>query len=89
MGMEVRKGAKVSYRGACGESIVGVVVGFGGSTGDVPLVMSSGEFVMDWMHNGNGLKLYENVGGIQISLPIQGEFYWYTSVEGLKVLGYE
>ena len=30
MGMEVRKGAKVSYEGVCGETIVGVVAGFGG-----------------------------------------------------------
>ena len=56
MGMEVRKGAKVSYEGVCGGTIVGVVVGFGGSSGRIPLVMSSGEFVKDWMHNGNGLK---------------------------------
>lgn len=89
MGMEVRKGAKVSYEGVWGETIVGVVVGFGGSSGDIPLVMSSGEFVRGWMHDGNDLSLYETTGGIQISLPMQGEFYWYVPEDGLKVLGYE
>lgn len=89
MEMKVRKGAKVSYEGVYGESIVGVVVGFGGSTGESPLVMSSGEFVRGWMHNGNDLNLYETVGGIQIRLPMQGELYWYVPEENLKVLGYE
>ena len=89
MEMKVRKGAKVSYEGVYGESIVGVVVGFGGSSGYVPLVMSSGEFVKDWMHGGNSLSLYDTVGGNQISLPMQGELYWYVPEEELKVLGYE
>ena len=89
MGMEVRKGAKVSYEGVWGETIVGVVVGFGGSSGYIPLVMSSGEFVRGWMHGGNSLSLYDTVGGNQIRLPMKGEFYWYVPEEELKVLGYE
>lgn len=89
MGMKVRKGAKVSYRGAYGESIVGVVVGFGGVGGNNPLVMSSGDFVKSWMHGGGSYKLFETVGGIQIDLPVEAEVYYYVSVEGLKVLGYE
>lgn len=89
MGMEVRKGAKVSYEGVWGETIVGVVVGFGGAVGDSPLVMSSGEFVRGWMHNGNYYKLYDYVGGTQIDFPVEAEAYFYVSPENLKVLGYE
>ena len=89
MGMKVRKGAKVSYRGSCGETIVGVVVGFGGVGGSTPLVMSSGVFVKSWMHNATAYNLYETVGGIQIDLPVEAEVYYYVSMGGLKVLGYE
>lgn len=89
MGMKVRKGAKVSYGGLCGETIVGVVVGFGGVSGDSPLVMASGEFVKSWMHGGEGFNLYETVGGFQISLPFRRECYYYVAERNLKVLGYE
>ena len=89
MGMKVRKGAKVSYEGVCGGTIVGVVVGFGGEGGYLPLVMASGGFVRSWMHGGRAYKLTDTVGGIQISLPMQGEVYWYVPEENLKVLGYE
>lgn len=89
MGMEVRKGAKVSYKGSCGETIVGVVVGFGGICNDTPLVMALGEFVKSWMHDGNAFKLYETVGGMQVDLPVVGEVYYYVREGSLKVLGYE
>ena len=89
MGMKVRKGAKVSYRGFLGETIVGVVVGFGGVSGDSALVMASGEFVRSWMHYGEGFNLYETVGGVQISVPVRCECYYYVSEQNLKVLGYE
>lgn len=89
MGMKVRKGAKVSYGGSWGETIVGVVVGFGGVGGNNPLVMSSGDFVRNWMHKGGSYSLYETVGGIQIDLPVKGSFYYYVNAENLKVLGYE
>lgn len=89
MGMKVRKGAKVSYRGVDGEDIVGVVVGFGGEGGKNPLVMASGDFVRSWMHGGGFYKLFETVGGIQIDLPVEAEVYYYVSMDGLKVLGYE
>lgn len=89
MGMRVRKGAKVSYNGLRSETIVGTVVGFGGSDGKSPLVMASGDFVRSWMHKGDSYFLYETVGGIKIELPVEGYFYYYVSVDGLKVLGYE
>ena len=89
MGMKVRKGAKVSYEGVCGKTIVGVVVGFGGVCNDTPLVMASEDFVKSWMHEGNAFKLYETVGGVQIDLPVVGEVYYYVTEENLKVLGYE
>lgn len=87
--MKVRKGAKVSYNGLRSETIVGIVVGFGGSGGECPLVMALGDFARSWMHKGDSYKLFETVGGIQIDLPVEAEVYYYVSVEGLKVLGYE
>ena len=89
MGMKVRKGAKVSYRGVDGEAIVGVVVGFGGEGGKNPLVMASGDFVRRWLHGGGFYKVFETVGGIQIDLPVEADVYYYVSMDGLKVLGYE
>ncbi len=89
MGMRVRKGAKVSYNGLRNETIVGIVVGFGGNGGNSPLVMALGDFVRSWMHKGDSYSLYETVGGIQIDLPVEGCFYYYVSMDGLKVLGYE
>lgn len=89
MGMKVRKGAKVSYRGVYGENIVGVVVGFGGTGGKNPLVMASGDFVKSWMHGNEFYKLFETVGGIQIDVPVKADVYYYVSMDRLKVLGYE
>lgn len=89
MGMKVRKGAKVSYEGLRNETIVGIVVGFGGSDGKRTLVMASGCFVKSWMHSATSYKLYESVGGSEIELPVKGDFYYYVSAENLKVLGYE
>lgn len=89
MGMKVRKGAKVSYNGLRNETIVGIVVGFGGSDGNSPLVMASGDFARSWMHSGDAYFLYETVGGLKIELPVEGCFYYYVSAENLKVLGYE
>lgn len=87
--MKVRKGAKVSYEGLCGETIVGIVVGFGGEGGYLPLVMASGWFVRPWMHGGTTFKLYETIGGSEIDLPAKGDFYYYVSKEKLKVISYE
>jgi len=89
MGMQVRKGAKVSWTYVYGDTIVGVVVGFGGANKTTPLVMASGEFVRDWMHAGNAFELYEEVGGVAISLPVEDRVYWYVNEDHLKVLGYE
>ena len=89
MGMQVRKGAKVSYEGMHGETIVGVVVGFGGSKGRTPLVMSSGDFIKSWMHEARTFKVYDSVGGAEISLPVVGGVYYYILEKKLKVLGYE
>lgn len=87
--MEVKKGAKVSYNGLRNETIVGIVVGFGGGGGECPLVMASGDFVRNWMHKGDSYSLYETVGGFEIDLPVKGSFYYYVNAENLKVLGYE
>ena len=89
IGMEVKKGAKVSYNGLHNENIVGIVVGFGGEGGYLPLIMASGCFVKSWMHSARAYKLYESVGGSEIELPVKGDFYYYISKENLKVLGYE
>lgn len=89
MEMEVRKGAKVSWAYVYGDNIIGVVVGFGGVDKTTPLVMASGEFVRDWMHAGNAFEVYEAVGGVEISLPVEDKVYWYVNERNLKVLGYE
>lgn len=89
MGMEVRKGAKVSWTYVYGDTIVGIVVGFGGAYKTAPLVMALGEFVRDWMHDGNAFKVYDAVGGVEISLPVEDRVYWYVNEDQLKVLGYE
>lgn len=89
MGMELKRGAKVSYEGLRNETIVGIVVGFGGDGGYLPLIMASGCFVKSWMHSATAYKLYESVGGSEIELPVKGDFYYYVFAENLKVLGYE
>ena len=89
MEMEVRKGAKVSYKGCRGETVIGVVVGFGASSGRTPVVMSSGDFIRSWMHGAGGYKVYDTAEGVEISLPVVGRGYYYVLEEDLKVLGYE